>query len=46
MISEISSRVGAEVTRSQLKRALGELVHIGVVSMEGQRAAARYRLKG
>ena len=45
-IGEISARVGVEVNRSQLKRALGELVHMGVVSMEGQRAAARYRLKG
>ena len=45
-IGEISVRIGAEVNRSQLKRALGELVRMGVVSMEGQRAAARYRLKG
>ncbi|MBK8119466.1 MAG: putative DNA binding domain-containing protein [Sulfuritalea sp.] len=43
-ISEISDRVGAEVSRSQLKRALAELVRLGVVVREGTRSSARYRL--
>jgi ATP-dependent DNA helicase RecG len=45
-IGEISERIGAEVARSQLKRALAELVASGVVLMEGQRNGARYRLGG
>ncbi|OHC64482.1 MAG: ATP-dependent DNA helicase [Rhodocyclales bacterium GWA2_65_19] len=43
-ISEISDRVGAEVNRSQLKRALAELVRLGVVVREGTRSSTRYRL--
>lgn len=43
-IGEISGRIGPEVNRSQLKRALAELVSIGVVVMTGERNAARYRL--
>ncbi|MGE3729356.1 MAG: ATP-binding protein [Lysobacterales bacterium] len=43
-IGEISGRVGAEVSRSQLKRALADLVRAGVAAMEGQRNGARYRL--
>ncbi|HEY4080848.1 MAG TPA: ATP-binding protein [Burkholderiaceae bacterium] len=42
-IGEISERIGAEVARSQLKRALAELVRSGAVAMEGQRNGARYR---
>ena len=45
-IGEISERIGAEVARSQLKRALAELVQGGAVLMEGQRNGARYRLGG
>ena len=45
-IGEISERIGAEVNRSQLKRALAELVALAVVLMEGQRNGARYRLRG
>jgi len=44
-IGEISSRVGPEVSRAQLKRTLGDLVRTGAVTMEGQRATARYQLK-
>jgi len=44
-IGEISARVGTEVQRSQLKRALADLVQSDAAVMEGQRAAARYRLK-
>lgn len=44
-IGEISARVGAEVQRSQLKRALADLVRADAAVMDGQRAAARYRLK-
>ena len=43
-IGEISERIGAEVNRSQLKRALAELVVQAVVVMEGQRNGARYLL--
>lgn len=43
-IGEISARIGPEVNRSQLKRALAELVGLGVVIMEGERNGARYRL--
>ncbi|PKN12439.1 MAG: ATP-dependent DNA helicase [Deltaproteobacteria bacterium HGW-Deltaproteobacteria-4] len=43
-IGEISGRIGPEVNRSQLKRALAELVTLGVVVMVGERNGARYRL--
>ena len=43
-IGEISARIGAEVQRSQLRRALAQLVRSGVAVMEGQRNGARYRL--
>ena len=43
-IGEISGRIGPEVNRSQLKRALTELVDRSVVVMEGLRNGARYRL--
>lgn len=43
-IGEISSRIGPEVKRSQLKRALAELVRLGVALMEGERNGAHYRL--
>jgi ATP-dependent DNA helicase RecG len=45
-IGEINGRVGTEVGRSQLKRALAGLARAGVVAMDGQRNAARYRLSG
>ena len=41
---EISGRIGPEVSRSQLKRALADLVGIAVVVREGERNQARYRL--
>ncbi len=44
-IGEISARVGAEVGRSQLKRALADMVRSGVIAMDGQRNGARYRLR-
>ena len=43
-IGEISSRIGPEVNRSQLKRALAELVGLAVVVMSGERNGARYQL--
>ncbi len=43
-IGEISARIGPEVNRSQLKRALAELVSCGVAVLTGERNAARYRL--
>ncbi len=43
-IGEISSRIGPELNRSQLKRALAELVSLSVVVMEGERNGACYRL--
>jgi len=43
-IGEISGRIGPEVNRSQLKRALSELVDRSFVIMEGLRNGARYRL--
>ena len=43
-IGEISRRIGTEVNRSQLRRALAGLVRSGIVCMEGQRNGARYRL--
>lgn len=43
-IGEISGRIGPEVNRSQLKRALAGLVGLAVVVMEGERNGARYRL--
>jgi len=44
-IGEINKRIGAEVNRSQLRRALAHLVQSGGVVMEGQRNGARYRLR-
>jgi ATP-dependent DNA helicase RecG len=43
-IGDISSRIGPEVSRSQLKRALTELAGLAVVLMEGERNGARYTL--
>jgi ATP-dependent DNA helicase RecG len=43
-IGDISSRIGPEVSRSQLKRALTELAGLSVVLMEGERNGARYTL--
>lgn len=43
-IGEISGRIGPEVNRSQLKRALTELVGLSVVVMSGERNGARYQL--
>ena len=43
-IGDISSRIGPEVSRSQLKRALTELAGHAVVLMEGERNGARYTL--
>ncbi len=43
-IGEISERIGTEVSRSQLKRVLAELVKRGVVLMKGERNQARYHL--
>ncbi len=43
-IGEISSRIGPEVSRAQLKRALADLLDASAVSMDGTRAIARYRL--
>ncbi len=44
-IGEISARIGAEINRSQLRRALARLVSSQVVAMDGQRKGARYRLR-
>ena len=43
-IGEIRARIGPEVNRSQLKRALADLVSQAVVEMQGARSGARYRL--
>jgi ATP-dependent DNA helicase RecG len=43
-LSEIRGRVGPEINRSQMRRALGHLVRSGAAVMEGRRAGARYRL--
>ena len=43
-IGEISARIGPEVNRSQLKRALAELVGQAAVEMQGARSGARYLL--
>jgi ATP-dependent DNA helicase RecG len=43
-IGEISHRIGTEINRSQLKRALADLTQHGVIVKEGERNAARYRL--
>jgi ATP-dependent DNA helicase RecG len=43
-IGEISHRIGTEINRSQLKRALADLTQHGVIIKEGERNAARYRL--
>ena len=45
-ISEIGGRIGPEINRSQLRRALKHLVDTGSVVMQGQRATARYHLAG
>lgn len=41
-ISEISGRIGKEVSRPQLKRALARLVRSGAVTMEGASRSVRY----
>ncbi|MBV5346730.1 putative DNA binding domain-containing protein [bacterium] len=43
-IGEISARIGPEVNRSQLKRALAQLVSLDVVALVGERNGARYQL--
>ena len=43
-IGEISGRIGPEVGRSQLKRALAELVGLAAVVLDGVRNGARYRV--
>lgn len=43
-IGEISARIGAEVRRSQLKRALADLRRSGAVVLEGRLKSARYHL--
>ncbi|HAD03482.1 MAG: ATP-dependent DNA helicase [Desulfuromonadales bacterium GWD2_61_12] len=43
-IGDISERIGAEVNRSQLKRALAELAKGGEVLMTGERNKARYSM--
>lgn len=43
-IGEIASRIGPEIKRSRLRRALKGLVDAGKVVMDGQRATARYHL--
>ncbi len=45
-IGEIAARIGPEINRSQLRRALKQLVGTGAAIMQGQRATARYRLRG
>lgn len=44
-IGEIHRRIGPELSRSQVKRAMAELTARGDVAMEGQRNTARYWLK-
>jgi len=43
-IGDISSRIGAEINRSRLKRALADLTRQGVVIKEGELSGSRYRL--
>jgi ATP-dependent DNA helicase RecG len=43
-IGQIRERIGPEIGRSQLKRALGHLVASGAIVLLGTRAGARYRL--
>ena len=43
-MGDVHKRIGKEINRSQLKRAMAELVHTGVVIMQGERNGARYRL--
>lgn len=43
-IGKISGRIGPEVSRAHLKRALADLVDASVAVMEGTRTVARYRL--
>jgi len=45
-IGDIRGRIGPEINRSQLCRALKQLVDSEDVVMKGQRATARYRLTG
>ena len=45
-IGEIGGRIGPEINRSQLRRALKQLVGSGEARMQGQRATARYLLRG
>lgn len=44
-IGEIGGRIGPEINRSRLRRALAELLRSGVIVMEGQRGGARYHLR-
>ncbi len=45
-IGAIAGRIGPEINRSQLRRTLKQLVDLGELVMQGQRATATYRLKG
>jgi ATP-dependent DNA helicase RecG len=44
-IGEIGARIGPEINRAQLRRALATLVRAGVIAMEGRLKGARYRLQ-
>ncbi|TCT22108.1 ATP-binding protein [Thiobaca trueperi] len=44
-IGEIHSRIGPEIPRSRLKRALAQLVDANIVVMEGTLGGARYHLR-
>ena len=43
-IGEISARIGSEVSRSMLRRAIGRLVKDGVAVLDGARRTAKYHL--
>jgi ATP-dependent DNA helicase RecG len=43
-IGEINARIGKEINRSQVKRALAQLKRDGEITMQGQRGGARYWL--
>lgn len=43
-MGDVHKRIGREINRSQLKRAMAELVRTGMVVMRGKRNGARYRL--
>lgn len=43
IFGEISGRIGIEVSRSQLKRALAHLFSVAFVVTAGERNQARYR---